>query len=117
MHEECLHSRAHLRRPRGADTPNTHQSPSRPTRGDQAALPAPQARRPTRTRGAPRRTPPSSTTQVLYGVPYSEHSSFRELRAFVAAVPARRIVPTVGGGGGDGARRLVALLSAPAGGQ
>ena len=49
--------------------------------------------------------------QVLYGVPYSEHSSFRELRAFVAAVPARRIVPTVGGGGGDTARRLVAQLT------
>ena len=50
--------------------------------------------------------------QVLYGVPYSEHSSFRELRAFVAAVPARCIVPTVGGGGGgDAARRLVAQLT------
>jgi DNA cross-link repair 1A protein len=45
---------------------------------------------------------------VLYGVPYSEHSSFRELRAFVAGLPARRVVPTVGGG----ARGKVELLTA-----
>ena len=51
--------------------------------------------------------------QVLYGVPYSEHSSFRELRAMVRGIPARQIIPTVHNGGGpDSTRRLVALLTA-----
>ena len=35
---------------------------------------------------------------VVYGVPYSEHSSFAELRACVAALKPARLIPTVTGG-------------------
>jgi DNA cross-link repair 1A protein len=31
----------------------------------------------------------------IYGVPYSEHSSFRELALFLASMDIHRIVPTV----------------------
>ncbi|KAI8973190.1 beta-lactamase-like protein [Mycotypha africana] len=31
----------------------------------------------------------------IYGIPYSEHSSFRELALFIASLDIRRIVPTV----------------------
>ena len=31
----------------------------------------------------------------LYGVPYSEHSSFRELASFIASMNIHHIIPTV----------------------
>jgi len=34
----------------------------------------------------------------VYGLPYSEHSSFEELRAFVHQLRPERVVPTVGAG-------------------
>lgn len=36
-----------------------------------------------------------SSAITIYGVPYSEHSSFRELALFIASLDIRRIVPTV----------------------
>lgn len=37
----------------------------------------------------------SSRNIRIYGVPYSEHSSFRELAAFISSIKIGRIVPTV----------------------
>jgi len=45
---------------------------------------------------------------TLYGVPYSEHSSFAELRECVAWLGARRVVPTVNAGK---AQEMLALLA------
>ena len=45
---------------------------------------------------------------TLYGVPYSEHSSFAELRDCVAWLGARKVVPTVNVGK---AQEMLALLS------
>lgn len=37
----------------------------------------------------------STATVKLYPIPYSEHSSFRELAAFIGSLEIRRIIPTV----------------------
>ena len=50
---------------------------------------------------------------VQYAVPYSEHSSFDELRAFVSFLKPRAILPHVGNDRGPKARRMVELLTAP----
>jgi len=47
---------------------------------------------------------------VIYGVPYSEHSSFRELQNMVELIGARRVVPTVGGGNAQKAGQLLEML-------
>jgi DNA cross-link repair 1A protein len=52
---------------------------------------------------------------ITYSVPYSEHSSFAELRAFVEWLRPPTILPHVGNDGGEKERRMVALLrGAPA---
>ena len=48
---------------------------------------------------------------VIYGVPYSEHSSFSELREMVKLVGARQVVPTVNGGNPQRVREMLQLLS------
>ena len=47
---------------------------------------------------------------ILYSVPYSEHSSFPELREFVQWLQPRSIVPTVGNDRGPKARNMISLL-------
>lgn len=46
-------------------------------------------------------------------MPYSEHSSFEELRQAVAWLQPRRIIPSVGNDGGTRAAEMVRLLRAP----
>lgn len=48
---------------------------------------------------------------VIYGVPYSEHSSFSELREMVQMIGARQVVPTVNGGTPQKVRDMLSLLS------
>eukprot|EP00293_Proteomonas_sulcata_P012322 CAMPEP_0184299542 /NCGR_PEP_ID=MMETSP1049-20130417/10134_1 /TAXON_ID=77928 /ORGANISM="Proteomonas sulcata, Strain CCMP704" /LENGTH=191 /DNA_ID=CAMNT_0026610009 /DNA_START=1 /DNA_END=576 /DNA_ORIENTATION=+ len=50
---------------------------------------------------------------VLYGVPYSEHSSFSELRQMVQQIGAKRIVPTVNGGSAEKRAEMLWLLTNP----
>jgi DNA cross-link repair 1A protein len=62
----------------------------------------------TRTRGRRRQL---QKTVIMYEVPYSEHSSFSELRAFVHWFNPGRIVPSVNGDDdGPKAQKLVQLL-------
>jgi DNA cross-link repair 1A protein len=49
---------------------------------------------------------------IQYAVPYSEHSSFLELREFVQFLKPRAILPHVGNDRGENARRMVSLLTA-----
>lgn len=51
-------------------------------------------------------------TIITYSVPYSEHSSFSELKEFVAWFRPRSIIPSVNNdGGGPKAQRMLQLLS------
>ncbi|KAL1855658.1 DNA cross-link repair protein PSO2/SNM1 [Diaporthe australafricana] len=62
-----------------------------------------------RTRFGPRDLVPqqgSSRDAMCFGVPYSEHSSFRELMLFVMALRIERVVPTVNVGSEPGRRRM-----------
>lgn len=62
-----------------------------------------------RTRFGPRDLVPqqgSSRDAMCFGVPYSEHSSFRELMLFVMSLRIERVVPTVNVGSEPGRRRM-----------
>jgi DNA cross-link repair 1A protein len=62
-----------------------------------------------RTRFGPRDLVPqqgSSRGAMCFGVPYSEHSSFRELMLFVMSLRIERIVPTVNVGSEPSRRRM-----------
>ena len=51
-------------------------------------------------------------SMIQYSVPYSEHSSFEELREFVKFLKPRAVLPHVGNDRGAKARRMVELLTA-----
>ena len=51
---------------------------------------------------------------IQYSVPYSEHSSFEELRELVAFLSPRAILPHVGNDRGPKAARMIELLTTPA---
>lgn len=64
-----------------------------------------------RTRFGPRDLVPQaggSRTAMCFGVPYSEHSSFRELMLFIMSLRIERVVPTVNVGSAPGRRRMKA---------
>lgn len=70
-------------------------------------------------RGGDASAPPTVTLRpyspapgvVVYGVPYSEHSSFPELRACVAALRPRVLIPTVTGGRAGAPAAVVARFA------
>lgn len=52
----------------------------------------------------------STRESACYGVPYSEHSSFRELTAFCCALRIGRVIPTVNVGSAKSRERMKAWL-------
>ncbi|ORZ05384.1 DNA repair metallo-beta-lactamase-domain-containing protein [Absidia repens] len=52
----------------------------------------------------------SSPTLKIYGVPYSEHSSFRELASFIASLNINHVVPTVNYEAEKGQQRMLKYL-------
>ncbi|KAI8335513.1 DNA repair metallo-beta-lactamase-domain-containing protein [Chlamydoabsidia padenii] len=52
----------------------------------------------------------SSPTIKIYGVPYSEHSSFRELASFIASLDITHVVPTVNNGSERGRTKMMMYL-------
>ena len=57
--------------------------------------------------------PGKADAVTIYGVPYSEHSSFDELRECVAYFDPLRIIPTVNCRSKADSERLIALLKSP----
>lgn len=56
------------------------------------------------------KTLPGGLQVVTGSLPYSEHSSFGELRAFVSSVKSRTLIPTVNNYNGEKVREMVRLL-------
>jgi DNA cross-link repair 1A protein len=52
----------------------------------------------------------STREASCFGVPYSEHSSFRELTMFVCALRIEKIVPTVNVGSAAGRAKMKAWI-------
>ncbi|KAF5776672.1 putative sterile alpha motif domain, DNA repair metallo-beta-lactamase [Helianthus annuus] len=50
-------------------------------------------------------------TIIRYEVPYSEHSSFTELKKFVKFISPENIIPSVNNHGSESVRKMVSLLS------
>ena len=59
-------------------------------------------------------SPSQRGSLIQYSVPYSEHSSFEELRELVGFLAPRAILPHVGNDRGPRAAKMVQLLTAPA---
>lgn len=49
-------------------------------------------------------------TIIIYSVPYSEHSSFEEMKKFVAWLMPRAIIPSVNNDGGPNLQRMLTIL-------
>ncbi|KAI8089493.1 DNA repair metallo-beta-lactamase-domain-containing protein, partial [Halteromyces radiatus] len=52
----------------------------------------------------------SSPSIKIYGVPYSEHSSFRELASFIASLDIKHVIPTVNNESENARKRMMMYL-------